>query len=82
MSVFTHRVQTVLTKDQYRALIKLSNETDKPVSVLVREAIEAIYFEPGRRERRLRALEEMLSFNAPVADWEEMEEEIVQGALE
>ena len=82
MAVFTERVQTVLTKGQYDALSRLAREEDKPVSVLVREAVEKVYFEEAERKRRQEALATLLSLDAPVADWEQMEDEIVSGALE
>jgi len=82
MAVFTERVQTVLTKEQYDALTRLAREEEKPVSVLVREAVEKVYFEEVERKRRQVALAALLSLDAPVADWEQMEAEIVGGALE
>lgn len=82
MATYTKRVQTVLTEQQYRALSKLSAELDKPLSVLVREAVEDVYFSPADRDRRHAALKTLLALDAPVADWEEMEDEIVRGATE
>jgi len=80
MALYTQRVQTVLTEDQFAKLARVVEETQKPMSVLIREAIEAMYFTPQRRQQRLVALENLLSLNAPVADWPEMEEEIIRGA--
>jgi predicted DNA-binding protein len=82
MALYIKRVQTVLTEEQYKNLSQLALEVDKPLSVLIREAIEAVYFVPVDLERRRAALESLLSLDAPVADWEQMEEEIIQGALE
>ena len=81
MSMYTNRVQSVLTKSQYVALQEMSKELKKPVSVLIREAIETTYFEPRSQKRREDALEQLLSLEAPVADWEQMEAEIIQGAI-
>ena len=81
MAVYTKRVQAALTDDQYESLSRLSQQVQKPVSVLIREAIEAVYFKPVDRDRRRAALESLLSLDAPVADWEHMEEEISRGAL-
>ena len=36
--------------------------------------------EPEQRDRRRQALDELLSLQAPVVDWEEMETEIIAGA--
>ncbi|MBS1250417.1 MAG: hypothetical protein MAG431_02011 [Chloroflexi bacterium] len=81
MSVYTKRVQAVLTEKQHKTLLNLSAKSQKAVSVLIREAIERVYFEPVSQQRRQVALEELLSLDAPVADWEQMEAEIIQGGL-
>jgi len=33
-------------------------------------------------EKKLKIIEEISNMNLPVSDWEEMEEEIIQGAIE
>lgn len=81
MAIYTKRVQTVLTEEQHKALSRLALKQGKPLSVLIREAIEQAYFAPIDRERRRAALANLLALEAPVADWEQMEEEIIQGAL-
>lgn len=81
MGVHTKRVQAVLTEEQYKTLSELSVQRHKPVSVLIREAVEQVYFEEVERERRRAALSRLLALDAPVADWEQMEEDITQGHL-
>ena len=81
MSMYTNRVQSVLTKSQYAGMQEVSKALHKPVSVLIREAIEQTYFQPLLQKQREDALEQLLSLNAPVADWEQMEAEIIQGAI-
>lgn len=82
MRVYTQRVQTVLTAQQHALLQQLSKEQKKPVSVLVREAVERVYFKQAILRRRRTALQSLLSLNAPVSDWEQMEEEIIKGVLD
>jgi len=82
MATYTKRVQTVLTDEQFETLCQLSKELDKPVSLLLREAIETVYFERAQQQRRQAALVKLLALNAPVADWDQMEEEIIRGANE
>lgn len=82
MVQYTRRIQAVLTAEQYEMLSDLSDETGKPVSQLVREAVEKVYLEKASEERRQAALEKLLSLDAPVADWQEMEDEIIRGGLE
>jgi len=81
MATYTERVQTVLTEEQNERLIQLAQQQDKPVSVLIREAIEQTYFVEMDRQRRQKALDCLLSLKAPVSDWDEMEAEIEKGAL-
>ncbi len=80
MAVYTRRVQAVLTEEHYNALSRLAHETGRSLSLLIRDALEQVYFEQAQRERRRAALERLLSLNAPVAEWDQMESEIVQGA--
>lgn len=80
MAVFTHRVQAVLTQKQYEALLELSESTGKPLSELIREAIEKTYLEQRDRDRREAALGRLLSLDAPVSEWTDMEKEITRGA--
>lgn len=80
MATYTKRVQTVLTEEQYQTLTELAAQQGRPLSVVVREAIERVYFEQAERERRQAALARLLALQAPVADWEQMEEEIHRGA--
>ncbi len=82
MATYTKRVQSVLTTEQYELLQRVAHEKGRPISVLIREAIEREYFKKALLERRRSALKKLLSLKAPVADWEQMEAEIAQGALE
>ena len=79
---YTKRVQTVLTEEQYALLLEIAEEQGKPLSVLIREAIEEEYFQKAALRRRRAALQSLLSLEAPVADWEEMEAEIAKGATD
>ena len=79
---YTERVQTVLTPEQYEELVALAEEKQKAVSVLIREAVEQTYFVALEQRRRQEALDRILSLEAPVSDWTQMEEEIERGALD
>jgi len=80
-SAYTKRVQTVLTEEQYEMLLRTAKEEGKPISVLIRKAIEEEYFNKTLLEQRKKALKSLLSLEAPVADWQEMEAYIIKGAL-
>ncbi len=78
----TRRVQTVLTSEQYDLLLQIAKKKHKPVSALVREALEAGCLKEELCTQRQRALKGLLSLKAPVADWEKMESEILEGAMD
>ncbi len=80
MATYTERVQTMISEEQLRALEKLSRKTGKPVSVLLREAIDRVYFQRISLEQRRMAVKRLTSLEAPVSDWTQMEKEIQKGA--
>jgi predicted transcriptional regulator len=82
MANYTERVQTVLTKEQYERLMELAEQEQKPLSVMVREAVEERYFVKIDQQKRQAALANLLALDAPVADWPQMEAEIEQGVLD
>ena len=81
MATFTERVQTVLTKAQYERMVALAEQENKPISVLIREAVEEQYLAPVEAQRRRQALRNILALDAPVADWPQMEAEIEQETI-
>ncbi|MCL4836289.1 MAG: hypothetical protein KJZ86_27865 [Caldilineaceae bacterium] len=81
MATYTIRVQTMLTEDQHNVLMNCAQRAQKPVGVLVREAVQKVYLQDVERERRQQALNRLAALNGPVSDWEEMEEEIIQAAI-
>jgi hypothetical protein len=82
MSLYTKRVQTVLTEEQFELLSQVAEQEQKPLSVMIREAVEQVYFEEVARKRRRKALERLLKLNAPIDDWPVMEAKIEKGAIE
>ena len=82
MGAYVRRVQTLLTEEEYQDLTRLSAETQRPLSVLIREAVEEVYFRRAMVERRRAALRSLLALECPVSDWPEMEQEINRGATE
>ena len=61
MALYSKRVQSVFTEEQYETLVELSQTSGKPLSVLIREAVEQVYFERREHERRQAALQRLLS---------------------
>jgi len=79
MCMFTERTQVLLSRDQLERLKKTALRERKSVGAVIREAVDA-YAAPDADARRT-ALEHLLTLEAPVADWEVMKEEILQGAI-
>jgi len=71
----------VLTERQHDLLLKLAEQEGKPVSAMVREAVEIQYLKGELRKQRRQALQDLFSLEAPVGAWENMEKEIIDGAL-
>ena len=82
MANYTERVQTVLTKEQYEQLMELAEYEQKPLSVMIREAVVERYLVQIDAKKRQQALANLLALEAPVADWPQMEAEIERGALD
>lgn len=76
----TKRVQTVLDIEQYELLLQAAKQAGESVSALIREVIETGLLAQELKRKRERAFDELLSLDAPVSDWEQMEQEITEGA--
>lgn len=77
----TKRVQTVLSDEQYKLLLQVAKKKKKTLSALVREAVEIECLAEELRATRKHALDKLLSLDAPVSDWEKMEDEIARGVI-
>ena len=73
---YTKRVQTMLTERQYVLLQEYAQEINKPLSVLIREAVEQSLILDLEQRRKQKALEWMAAQELPVDDWEVMERQI------
>lgn len=75
----SERTQVLLTPEQRARVERIAAREHRSVGAVIREAIDA-YTLPGGRSRH-EALQSLFSINAPVADWEQMKAEIIEGAL-
>ena len=82
MAIYTKRIQAVLTDEQYRELLRIAKLQHRSISHLVREAIENVYLGGSDLDERRKALKDLLSLEAPIADWDQIEDEIIRGAVE
>lgn len=81
MAVYTERIQVLVAPAQLARLRAIARRQRTSVGALVREAVEAKYFESDT-ERRVAAVERLAAMSLPVADWEQMERESVRWATD
>jgi hypothetical protein len=74
----SERTQVLLTEEQRRKVEQLAARSSVSVGAVIRAAIDA-YLPSATPEQRRRALDDLFSLNAPVADWSVMEAEIEAG---
>ncbi|OFW64226.1 MAG: hypothetical protein A2Z35_00795 [Actinobacteria bacterium RBG_19FT_COMBO_36_27] len=67
-------------EDVYEKLKEKARRENVSIGGLVREAVAA-YYGIKNKEDKLKALDRLKSLNLPVADYESMEKEIIEGAL-
>lgn len=78
----SRRLQVIVSNDEYNLVAQLARRQNKTISALLRDAIRSTVVEEAVREERRQALRTLLSLDAPVADWLEMEKEMARGAAE
>ena len=66
----------MFTERQYELLQEYAQETDTPISTLVRETVEESLIIDLEQRRKQKALEWMASQHLPVDDWEVIERQI------
>lgn len=81
MEQIEKKTTLLLTQDLYKRLLKLSRMTKKSMGQLLREAAERQYFSAPVPEKR-EIVRKMASMNIPVGTPEEIEAEILRGALD
>ncbi|HEY71740.1 MAG: hypothetical protein DRJ03_11375 [Chloroflexi bacterium] len=73
---YTQRVQTMFTPQQYELLREYAAESQKPLSVIVRETVAQYLLDKLEQRRKQKALQRLCSGDAPVSDWPDMERQI------
>ncbi len=76
--MYTERTQVLLSTVQRRRLERRAAEERRSIGAVIRDAVDAYTGELGRT--REAAADSLLGIGAPVADWEQMKEEIIVGA--
>lgn len=81
MEAMTKKTTILFPPKLYRRLEKISKEQGRSIGELVREAVETRFGEGGVAAR-LRAIDALSRLDAPTGEPDEIEDEIVKGALE
>ena len=75
---YSERTQVLLSPEQREKVARIAQRTHRSVGAVIRDAIDA-YGPSSPPDRRQRALEDLFSLDAPVADWGVLEREIEEG---
>ena len=80
MAQYDKRIQFLASREQYRLLQEEAARRGTSLGAAIRRAVDEVY---ARRAKaaRLRAARRLVRGRLPVADWPQMEEEIIQGML-
>lgn len=79
MHMFSERTQVLLSPAQVAKLKRIAAREGRSVGAVIRDAVDS-YVDPGD-DARHRAVEAILSMNAPVDDWDVMKEQILRSQL-
>jgi predicted DNA-binding protein len=77
MRMFTERTQVLLSPEQLARLKRMARREGRSVGAVIRDAVDA--YSGGTMDRRQEALERLFALEAPVADWDIMKAEIIEG---
>lgn len=78
MSALSKRVQVLFSPEQVTRLQAIARAQGETLGSLIRKAVEDTYLR-HEQQRRLDAVRRMAALSLPVADWEQMERESVEG---
>ena len=79
MCVFSERTQVLLSPAQLARLKRIAARDGRSVGSVIRDAVDS--FVEAAPDSRDRALQSILSMNAPVDDWDVMKAQIMRGQL-
>jgi len=79
MCMHSERTQVLLTPDQRQRLERIAARESRSLGAVIRDAVDAYTLPRARSPHEV--LSSLFAINAPVADWEQMKREIIEGAL-
>ncbi len=77
--MFSERTQVLLSPQQVAKLKRIAARDGRSVGAVIRDAVDS-YVDPGV-DLRQRAIDSLLSMNAPVDDWDVMKAQIATSRL-
>lgn len=75
----SERTQVLLTPEQRARLERIAAREGRSLGAVIRDAVDAYTLPRARSPHEV--LESLFSMNAPVADWDQMKREIIEGAI-
>lgn len=81
MSRLTKRIEILFPEDLAEQLKQVALRERCSMGTLIREAVAEKYAAPSRQQK-MEAVERLCALEAPVGQWGDMEDEIIEGALE
>jgi|SaaInlLV_10m_DNA_2_1039722.scaffolds.fasta_scaffold109111_1 predicted DNA-binding ribbon-helix-helix protein len=81
MTRLTRRLEILFPEDLADYLKQIAEREKCSVGTLIRDAVAEKYVASSQTEK-LEAVERLCALEAPVGEWDEMEREIIEGALE
>ncbi len=77
--MYSERTQVLLSPEQLARLKRIAARDGRSVGAVIRDAVDL--FVEAAPDSRERALQSILSMNAPVDDWEVMKAQIMESQL-
>jgi hypothetical protein len=77
--MFSERTQVLLSPEQLARVKRIAARDGRSVGSVIREAVDS--FVEAAPDSRERALQSIMSMNAPVDDWEVMKAQIMESQL-
>jgi YD repeat-containing protein len=78
MCMHSERTQVLLTPDQRQRLERIAVREGRSLGAVIRDAVDVYTLRRARSPHE--ALSSLFAIDAPVADWEQMKREIIEGA--
>lgn len=83
MATLTHKTTILLSPEDHLYLKKKASQQNTTIGDLIRTAIKKVFLKKkeSHQEKTIKGWKKLFNANAPVADWPEMEKEIIKGWL-